>query len=120
MKKGENLRPGLLGIGLTPKNPHSSPAEMAVVRPDSPAGQAGLKKGDRIVELNGKPIKTQVDLRFALGTAYGGDEVRLVAMRGKERLERTIKLAAELAPFRHAFLGLLPMRPAIEPPAPSE
>ena len=117
MKKGEDQRPGLLGIGMPPKNPHSSPAELAAVRPDSPAGQAGLKKGDRIVELNGKPIKTQIDLRFALGTAYGGDEVRVVAMRGKERIERTIKLAGELPPFRHAFLGLLPMRPAIEPPA---
>ena len=39
-------------------------------------------------------------------------------MRGKERIEHTIKLAGELPPFRHAFLGLLPMRPAVEPPAP--
>jgi serine protease Do len=117
MKKGEDQRPGLLGIGMTPKNAHSSPADLAAVRPDSPAGQAGFKKGDRIVELNGKPIKTQTDLRFALGTAYGGDEVRVVATRGKERVEHTIKLAGELPPFRHAFLGLLPMRPPIEPPA---
>jgi serine protease Do len=111
MKKGDDQRPGLLGIGMAPKNSHSSPAELAAVRPDAPAGQAGLKKGDRIIELNGKPIKTQIDLRFALGTAYGGDEVRVVAMRGKERIERTIKLAGELPPFRHAFLGLLPLRP---------
>ncbi len=117
MKKGEDQRPGLLGIGMSPKNAHSSPAELAAVRPDAPAGQAGLKKGDRIIELNGKPIKTQTDLRFALGTAYGGDEARVVVMRGKERIERTLKLAGELPPFRHAFLGLLPMRPAIEPPA---
>ena len=74
MKKGEDQRPGLLGIGMTPKNPHSSPAELAAVRPDSPAGKAGFKKGDRIVEIDGKPIKTQTDLRFALGTAYGGDD----------------------------------------------
>lgn len=115
MKKGEDQRPGLLGIGMPPKNSHSSPAELAAVRPDAPAGQAGLKKGDRIIELNGKPIKTQIDLRFALGTAYGGDEVRVVAMRDKERIERTVKLAGELPPFRHAFLGILPMRPAADP-----
>jgi S1-C subfamily serine protease len=117
MKKGEDQRPGLLGIGMAPKNPHSTPADLVSVRPDSPAGQAGLKKGDRIVELNGKPIKTQTALRFALGTAYGGDEVRVTAMRGKERLERTIKLAGELPPYRHPFLGVLPVRPPIEPPA---
>ncbi len=120
MKKHEDQRPGLLGIGMTPKNPHSSPADLAAVRPDSPAGQAGLKKGDQIVELNGKPIKTQSDLRFALGTAYGGDAVRLVAMRGKQRIERTITLTGELPAFRHAFLGILPMRPAAEPQAPGD
>ncbi len=111
MKKGEDQRPGLLGIGLLPKNPNSTPAELAAVRPDSPAGQAGFKKGDRIVEINGKPIKTQNDLRFSIGTAYAGDAVRLVAMRDKERIERTIKLAGELPAYRHAFLGILPMRP---------
>jgi serine protease Do len=119
MKKGEDQRPGLLGIGMSPKNPHSAPAELVSVRPDSPAGKAGLKKGDRIVELNGKPIKTQTALRFALGTAYGGDEVRVVVTRGKERLERTFELVGSLPPYRHAFLGILPRRPA-EPPANSD
>ncbi len=114
MKKGEDQRPGLLGIGMLPKNSHSSAAELAAVRPDSPAGQAGLKKGDRIIELNGKPIKTQIDLRFALGTTYGGDTVRVVATRGKERIERTIKLTGELPAFRHAFLGILPIRTTAE------
>ncbi len=114
MKKGEDQRAGLLGIGMPTKNPHSSKAELAAVRPDSPAGQAGLKKGDRIVELDGKPIHNETDLRFALGKAYGGDTVSLVAMRGDERLEKSIKLVGELAAFRHAFLGILPMRPIAE------
>ena len=75
MKKGEDQRAGILGIGMAAKNPHSSPAELAAVRPDSPAGQAGFKKGDRIVEIDGKPIRTQTDLRFALGPRYGGESV---------------------------------------------
>jgi serine protease Do len=110
MKKGEDQRAGLLGIGMKTANVHSAPAQLSVVRPDSPAGQAGFKKGDRIVEVDGKPIRTQSDLRFALGTAYGGDSVRVVAKRGEERVENTVKLAGELAAFRHAFLGILPMR----------
>ncbi len=114
MKKGEDQRAGLLGIGMQPKNPHSALAELSVVRPDSPAGQAGLKKGDRIIEVNGKPVRTQIDLRFALGTAYGGDSLRVVAMRGDERIERSIELVGELVSFRHAFLGILPLRPASE------
>jgi serine protease Do len=114
MKKGEDQRAGLLGIGFTSKDARSSPAELAVVRPDSPAGKVGLKKGDKIVEINGKPIQSQTDMRFALGTFYGGDSVRVVAMRGDERLERTITLVGEMPAFRHAFLGILPMRPAAE------
>jgi serine protease Do len=113
MKKGEDQRPGLLGIGMEAKNPHSSPAELAAVRPDSPAGKVGLKKGDRIIELDGKSVKTQTDLRFALGPRYSGESLNVVAMRGDERLERTIELVGKLPPFRHAFLGILAMRPTL-------
>jgi serine protease Do len=112
MKKGDDQRPGLLGIGMAAKNPHSSPAELAAVRPDSPAGKAGLKKGDRIVEVEGKPIKSQTDLRFALGPRYAGEELSFVVKRGDKHLERTLELIGELPPFRHAFLGILPMRTA--------
>ena len=62
------------------------------------------------MEIDGRPIKTQTDLRFALGPRYGGESVRIVAMRGDERIERTIKLAGKLKAFRHAFLGILPLR----------
>lgn len=111
MKRGEDQLPGILGIGMSGKEPYSSPAELAAVRPDSPAGLVGLKKGDRIIEVNGRPIKTQTDLRFALGPLYGGDEIRVVAMRDEKRLEKSITLAGKLKAFRHAFLGILPMRP---------
>jgi serine protease Do len=111
MKRGEDQHSGILGIAMAPRNFHSSPAELAVVRPDSPAGLAGLQKGDRIVEVDGVGIETQTDLRFALGPRYGGERLAIVAMRGEERIERTIELASQLKAFRHAFLGVLPMRP---------
>lgn len=113
MKKGEDLRVGLLGIGLDAGNPHSSPAELAAVHPESPAGLAGLKRGDRIIELDGRPIRNQTDLRFALGPRYGGETVNVAVKRGDEQLNRDITLVGELPPFRHAFLGILPMRTAV-------
>ncbi len=82
------------------------------MRPDAPAAKAGLKKGDRVVEIDGKPIRTQTDLRFALGPRYGGDRVKLGIERGSERLDREIELIGELPEFRHGFLGILPLRPA--------
>ena len=115
MKRGEDQHAGTLGIGLGGASPHESPAKLVAVRPDSPAGRAGLGKDDRIIEIDGRAIKTQTHLRFALGPRYGGEEVRVVALRGDERIERSIKLAGELAPFRHAFLGILPVRVAASP-----
>jgi serine protease Do len=120
MKKGEDQRAGLLGIGMKIANAHSAPAQLSVVRPDSPAGQAGFKKGDRIIEVDGKLVGTQSDLRFALGTAYGGDSIRVVAKRGDERVEGTVKLVGELPPFRQAFLGILPIRDASDEPESKE
>lgn len=115
LKQGADQWPGLLGISFGSAKPHDSPAELAIVLPNGPAGKAGLKKGDRIVEIDGQSIRTPTDLRFALGPRYGGDRVRVVVERGKERLEQEITLAGKLEPFRHAFLGVLPMRPAAEP-----
>jgi serine protease Do len=117
LKKGDHLRPGLLGVGLESKNPHAAPAVFAAVRPDSPAGKAGLRKGDRIVEIDGEPIETQTEMRFALGPRYGGDKVKIAVQRGKERIEREIELVGELPVFRHAFLGILPMRDVAEAPS---
>lgn len=114
MKQGQDQYAGLLGISLAGRQPHESPAELAAVRPNSPAGKAGLRKGDRIVEVDGRPIRTQTDLRFALGPRYGGESVRVVALRGDERIQRTVTLAGKLDVFRHAFLGVLPMRPDVE------
>jgi serine protease Do len=116
MKKGQDLRAGVLGVGMAPKNPHSSPPKLMTVRPDSPAGQAGLKKGDQVTEIDGRPIRSQTDMRFALGPRYAGESVRIIAKRGGETIEHTIKLAGELPPFRHAFLGILPMRTAAKNP----
>ncbi len=111
LKKGEDQYPGLLGVSLNGRQPIGAPAVLAAVRPDSPAGKAGLKKGDRLTEIDGRAIKTQTDLRLALGSRYAGDSVRVTAKRGEEAIERTVTLIGKMPPFHHAFLGVLPMRP---------
>ena len=112
MKKGQDQLTGVMGIAMAAENSRDAPAKLAAVLPTSPAGKAGFKKDDEIVEIEGKPIRTQTDLRFALGTKYAGDTVRVTAKRGDERLEKSVELVGELEPFRHAFLGILPMRDA--------
>jgi serine protease Do len=110
MKQGHDQLTGVMGIAMAAENSRDAPAKLAAVLPTSPAGKAGLKKDDEIVEIDGKPIRTQTDLRFALGTKYAGETVRVTAKRGDERLQSSIELVGELEPFHHAFLGILPMR----------
>ncbi len=58
---------------------------IAQVVPGSPADKAGLKIGDIIVELNGKPIESVRDLQFSIMKTKPGTEVTLKIIReGKE------------------------------------
>jgi len=112
MKEGKDQRAGVMGIAMASENSRDAPAKLAAVLPISPAGRAGFRKDDVIVEIDGQPIRTQTDLRFALGTKYAGEKVRVAAQRGAERIEELVELIGELEPFRHAFLGILPLREA--------
>jgi serine protease Do len=110
MKAGEDLYPGILGVSLEPGNPFVRAPEIAAVPPNSPAYKAGLRPGDRIAALDGHDVHTQMQLRLYLGPRYAGQFVHVVALRGDERIERDVTLVDKLAPFEHAFLGLLPER----------
>ena len=110
MEKGQDQWTGVMGIGMTAGNAHESPAKLAVVLPSSPAGNAGFKKDDVITEIDGRPIRVQTDVRFALGAKYAGDTVQVTAQRGKRKLQRKVELVGKLDPYRHAFLGILPLR----------
>ena len=70
--------------------------------PDSPAARAGLQGaqstrarrvvlGDRIVAIDGKPVKSEDDLRDAFEGAGVGGAVTLTVARGGER--RDVKMS---------------------------
>jgi Peptidase family M28/PDZ domain/PA domain len=59
-----------------------------------PAEQAGLQKGDVIVEINGQTIANIYDYTYALETLKIGEAVKVVYMRGNERRETTLTPAA--------------------------
>jgi serine protease Do len=112
MKRGEDLHAGLLGVSLKAGNPFADPALIAAVPAKSPAAVAGLKVGDKIVEVDGKPVARQAQLKHALGAHYAGDKIKVVALRGSDRIEAEIELAEKIDPYEHPFLGLLPLRDA--------
>lgn len=110
MKQGEDVVPGLLGIALRGGSIYTLPAEIAACQVKSPAYEAGLRTGDTIVEVDGRPIERQVHLKHALGPRYAGDTVHVVVKRGEQRIEADVTLVDHLVPYDHPFLGVLPLR----------
>jgi Tol biopolymer transport system component len=60
------------------------------VRSGGPAEQAGLQRGDRIVELAGREVRDIYDLMYVLQEAKPGDETTVVAERGEIRIELAV------------------------------
>jgi len=64
----------------------------ADVRADSPAGKAGLKPGDLLVEFAGEPIKNLYDFTDALGSKKPGDVVSVVVKRNGQSIKVNVTL----------------------------
>ena len=61
--------------------------EVLGVLPGAPADRAGLKRGDRILEANGKPVDQPVRLENVLSVLPSGSEVTIKIERDGRRLE---------------------------------
>jgi serine protease Do len=114
MQQGKVTR-GWIGVTiqeLTPELAHefglkkSKGALVSDVAKDSPAGKAGIKRGDVIIELNGKEIKDVSSLRNMVAQSKAGSEITLKMLRsGKELTVRVVivelpREVAEVAPAR--------------------
>ena len=64
----------------------------ADVRADSPAGKAGLKPGDLLVEFAGEPIRNLYDFTDALGSKKPGDVVAVVVQRNGQSIKVNVTL----------------------------
>lgn len=88
------VKRGKLGVVIQDMTPELATAfglkqvEGAVVSqvvPNSPADKAGLKSGDVLVQVNGKPVADSADLRNIIGLLRAGQKVTLTALRnGRE------------------------------------
>jgi len=65
---------------------------LSAVRPGSPAEAAGLRAGDVIVEFDGKPVRDLQGYSDALYARKPGEEVKVVVMRGAERVTVAVVL----------------------------
>jgi C-terminal processing protease CtpA/Prc len=85
-----------VGYGFSSRQVDSREVRVSQVFPDSPAAEAGLARGDRILEVDGRPIGEVIaggGLTAALGPAEVGltSELSFVDLRGRERREVLVK-----------------------------
>jgi len=87
------------------------PAPTVEVVPSGPAGTAGLRDGDRIEAVDGRPLAQFADLKDAVG-ARAGESLELSLERGGERL----RLRVTPGPGGSPFAGKLGVRELSTPP----
>jgi Do/DeqQ family serine protease len=95
------VRRGQLGVVVQDVTPALARAlrsgvERGVLIADAPergaAHEAGLRRGDLIVALDGAPVETGAELRHRAGLRGGGASVKVEALRGRERREFSVRL----------------------------
>ncbi|GHV55138.1 protease [Synergistales bacterium] len=101
INKGEVKR-GWMGVSLqtltrgfadTYKIPANGGAIIASVMPDSPAEKSGFKRGDVIVAVDGKPMKSSQDVVLAVRNKMMGQSAEIDFYRDGRKQKLTLKLA---------------------------
>jgi len=91
-KEGKDLLPGLLGFGFKENQTFIGEPVIVAVRPDSPAANAGLNVGVRIVRIDGVPMPTALAVTKNIRKRYADETLTIVFAR--EGAEQTVSLTA--------------------------
>ncbi len=92
---------GFLGVRLQELTPElaksfgmedSKGALVAEVVEDSAAEEAGIKRGDVIIELNGEEVEDRDELINKIGMFEPGKEVEITILRDKEEITKAVEL----------------------------
>lgn len=107
LEEGKVIRPWL-GVSIQTVNQEiadyfklekAEGAIIAQVIPDSPAGKAGLQRGDIILEVNGQKVKTADELVERIRAMKVDDQAMLLIQRQGEQQFITMKIEAKPATY---------------------
>lgn len=91
------------------------PAVIGALIPDGPAAAAGLARGDRVVDINGRAITDFRDIVDVTSTARPGGHLRVRYERGKlaHTVDITLKATKNAEGKPIAFIGVRPAPPKV-------
>ncbi len=101
LMKGEKVKRGYLGVMIQPLTAEAAKelglkningAIVSQVFKNSAAYKAGLKPGDIIVSVNGKPIRLSSDLPYIISSIKPGTKIKIGIIRDKKRLTKEVVL----------------------------
>ncbi|HZY87548.1 MAG TPA: trypsin-like peptidase domain-containing protein [Gemmataceae bacterium] len=138
LRRGEEVEYGFLGVILDPAPPPGGGVRLQRVTAGGPAERAGLRAEDRVVAINGHPVRQKEDLFLLIGAQLAGSKVRIEVARPPAWQRRTFDatlakfyvpapcIASRRPPARGGlrvdYTSILPQRGATPPwgPAPPE
>lgn len=103
----------LAHAGLRLYHPDVEPV-IGKIAPGSVAEAGGLRSGDRVISINGSPIRTWEQLVAAV-RAHPAETLRILALRGNDRIE--IRLRPEAVQQGGGRFGRIGAAPYIDPEA---
>ena len=104
-------RRAMLGVNLGGVEPNGGGVRVESVRPGGAGEDAGVKAGDVIVAIEGKPVTTGRELVRAMEAIDPGEKVQL----GLKRDGKPVKLAVEARELDRVFFAGTPALPAVPP-----
>jgi serine protease Do len=102
LKTSGKIARGYLGVTLQTADPlllqsmgvpaGTGGALVTQVTEDTPADKAGLREGDFVVDVDGKPVKNSDELRMRIGSYHPNETVAIVLYRNGSKKDLKVKL----------------------------
>jgi serine protease Do len=80
-------------VGKTRCEPGHREFVVTIIRPETPAGKAGLKTGDVITAIGSRKIESALDVELALLGTRPGNEIELTALRDSQEVVTKVAVA---------------------------
>jgi S1-C subfamily serine protease len=91
IQSGGKINRAFLGVSNATANDQSGAVVSGVVN-DGPAAKAGMRAGDKIVAIDGRPISSSDDVSAAVAAHKPGEKATVTVVRGGNRRTLTVTL----------------------------